>query len=126
MVFKNRGFTLLEVLVAVFIMVTVLGVLMGVIGQNFRLLNKALNALRETHILNQVAHQIIQTGDIEEGETTREWNSKECKVVTTRIEEYRDVPLYKICITLNHRRLCFLHYPGSNFGVKNPFFEKND
>ncbi|HEC68155.1 MAG TPA: type II secretion system protein [Candidatus Desulfofervidus auxilii] len=126
MVFKNKGFTLLEVLVAVFIMVTVLGVLMGVIGQNFRLLDKALKALRETHILNQVAHQIIQTGDIEEGETTREWNKKECKVVTTRIEEYRDVSLYKVCITLNQRILCFLHYPGSNFGEKNPLFERND
>jgi len=110
----------------VFIMVTVLGVLMGVIGQNFRLLDKALKALRETHILNQVAHQIIQSRDMEEGETTREWNEKECKVVTTRIEEYRDVSLYKVCITLNHRILCFLHYPGSNFGEKNPFFERRN
>jgi prepilin-type N-terminal cleavage/methylation domain-containing protein len=116
MIFKNKGFTLLEVLVAVFIMVIVLGILMGVIGQNLRLLDKALKALRETHVLQQVAHQIIQGESIEEGETSSEWDGKICKVTTQRLTKYQDVFLYKICITSSHRTLCFLHYSETTSG----------
>jgi len=103
----KKGFSLIEVVVAVFIMAIVLAVLMGVIGQNLRLLDRALKALKEIYILEQIAIQ-FQGKKLEEGESTGKWGNINYKVNIQRIEEYEDFLLYKVCVKVNKRSLCFL------------------
>ena len=101
---SKKGFTLIEVVVAVFITIVVLAVFIKIIGKDLQLLNKASDALKKMHVLEQVAIQLQKK--VPE-EVNGEWEDISYNVTIKRVEEY-EMPLYKICVCLKKKKLCFL------------------
>ncbi|HEX15527.1 MAG TPA: hypothetical protein ENF44_00175 [Deltaproteobacteria bacterium] len=101
----ERGFTVMEVVVAVLVMALLVGGLMGLLGGNLRLLRRGSERVMAEHVIQQVLNMHIR--DEEPASASGQWDGFDW-VLTVDDVTPADGPmkLYELCVECMGRKGC--------------------